>query len=67
MESSSSAEYSLTSRPPTLTDPDVASYILGTRSAMVDFPLAVGPMMARVCPISTVNETSFRISLSVPG
>lgn len=67
MESSSSAEYSLTSCPPTETVPDVASYILGMRSAIVDFPLAVGPMTARVCPFSTVNDTSFSTSLSVPG
>ena len=33
----------------------------------VDFPLAVGPMIASVPPLRSVNETSWRTSASVPG
>ena len=34
---------------------------------MVDFPLAVGPIMANVDPFRTSKEMSCRISASVPG
>lgn len=34
---------------------------------IVDFPLAVGPMIANVEPLGTSNDMSWRISFFVPG
>lgn len=53
--------------PPTRTAPESASYSLAARAAMVDLPEAVGPIIATVCPFLNENETSCRISRSVPG
>lgn len=67
MELSSSSAYRLTSRPPTDTVPEDASYRRAMRLMTVDFPLAVGPIIASVSPLPTLNDTSCSTSASVPG
>ena len=67
IELSSSSAYCLTSEPPTDTVPDDASYRRAMRLIMVDFPLAVGPIIASVSPLPTLKDTSCRTSTSVPG
>lgn len=67
MDDSAFSVYSRTSPPPTYTVPEDASYRRAISEMMVDFPEAVGPMMASLPPFGTSKDTSCRTSRSVPG
>ena len=57
VERSWSSGHSRTSRPSTLTLPDVASYRRGSSCTSVDLPDPVPPMMPRVSPSRTSSVT----------